>query len=224
MIEYLNANSGAFTVIFTGVVTISTVVYAVLTAILVKETSKMRRAQTEPKVEMVVKSSEHWISLMRLHIKNIGLGPAYNVTFNVSSTADKEGGQALIKDLTRANLFKKGLAYLGPGQEIIAGYSVMTQGYERKIEAVLNFKVGYRDCTQKNYSDSFNIDFTEFKGGSQIGTPPIYSISQSLEKIEKTLDQIATGWRRMKVDVFSQHDRDQERKEWEKESQSDQIE
>lgn len=29
MIEYLNQNSGALTVIFTGVVTISTVVYAV---------------------------------------------------------------------------------------------------------------------------------------------------------------------------------------------------
>ncbi len=222
MIEYLNANSGAFNVIFTAVVTLSTAIYALLTAVLVKETRKMRQAQTEPKIEVVVKSSDHWINLMRVHIKNIGLGPAYDVTFNVSSEVDDEGGRMLLKDFTSANFFNTGLRYIGPSHEIVGGYTQMVNNYDQKINSVLNFKVDYKDCTNKKYNEYFRIDFSEFKGGRQIGTPHLYSISESLTKIEKTLDHIATGWRQIKVDIFSQRDRDRERKKWEDEERKEQ--
>ncbi len=74
MLEFLNKNAGALTVIFTAVVTLSTVVYAILTAALVKETRRMRQAQTEPKIEITLRPSDEWINLIRLHLKNIGLG------------------------------------------------------------------------------------------------------------------------------------------------------
>lgn len=215
MLAYLNQNSGALTVIFTAVVTISTVVYAVLTAILVKETRKMRQAQTEPKIEVVLKPSEEWISLIRLHIKNIGLGPAYDISFKVSAESGNEGAIALIEDLTKANFFKTGLKYLGPGHEIVTGYTQMTNKYELKIESVLNFDLQYRDSTQKNYDDFFRVDFSEFKGRNQIGTPHLYSIAESLKKLEKSMDNIATGWKRLKVDTYSEKDRHRENKEWE---------
>lgn len=52
LLAFLNANSGALNVIFTGVVTIATAVYAVLTWKLVSETRQMREVQTEPKIEI----------------------------------------------------------------------------------------------------------------------------------------------------------------------------
>ncbi|MGE0156975.1 MAG: hypothetical protein AB7T17_08095 [Geobacter sp.] len=221
MIEYLNANSGALTVIFTGVVTISTVVYALLTAQLVNETRRMRQAQTEPKLEITLKSSDNWISLLRLHIKNIGLGPAYNIAFRVYGEADTEGANAIIKDVTKANLFDYGLRYIGPGREIITGYTQMTKMYEQKIEAVICFEVTYKDCYQKEFQEKFRIDLSEFKGLTQIGTPPLYGIMESVEKMQKSIDNIATGWKKVQVDVYSQEDRDRERRKWEKEEQED---
>jgi hypothetical protein len=221
MIEYLNQNSGALTVIFTGVVTISTVVYAVLTAQLVRETRSMRQAQTEPRLEVTLKSTEHWISLLRLHIKNIGLGPAYDIAFKVYSETDNDGARAIIKEVTKANLFNSGLKYVGPGHEIITGYTQMTKMYEQKIESVICFDITYKDCTQKEFHEKYRIDLSEFKGLSQIGTPPLYAMVESIKKLEKSIDNIATGWRKVQVDVFSQEDRDSERREWEKEEQED---
>jgi hypothetical protein len=64
-------------------VTISTVVYSILTGKLVSETTKMRQVQTEPKIEITIKPFDFAINIVRLHVRNIGLGPAINVTFNM---------------------------------------------------------------------------------------------------------------------------------------------
>jgi len=218
MVDYLNDNAGALTVIFTAVVTISTVVYAILTAKLVKETRQMRQAQTEPKIEITVKPKEEWINLIRLHIKNIGLGPAYNIFFDMSSESNNEGIKELIKDLTRVNFSNIGLKYLGPGQELIAGDTQLTKNFEEKINAVLNFHVKYQDSIGKDYQEKFLVDFSEFKGRREIGKPHLYSIADSLEAIKKSLGNIETGWKRLQIDIYNRQDREKEckeREEWE---------
>jgi len=213
MLDFLNQNSGALTVIFTAVVTLSTVVYAVLTAVLVAETRRMRQAQTEPKVEVIIKHREEWINLIHIYIRNIGLGPAYNISFDISAEAGGEGAQALIDDFTEANFFKTGLKYLGPGQEQVSGLSQMTEKFEQKIQSVLVFNVRYQGATGKTFQEEFRLDFSEFKGRSQIGKPHLYAITQHLEKIQSDFHHIATGFKRIKADVFDSEDRDRERKE-----------
>jgi hypothetical protein len=216
MIEYLNHNSGALTVIFTAVVTISTVVYAVLTATLVSETRKMRQAQTEPKIEITVKSKEEWINLIRLHIKNIGLGPAYDISFSVQPEFEQDGSRAIINDFTKANFFNTGLKYLGPGQEIVGGYTQMVGAlFDLKIESILIFNIQYKDATGKLFNEAFRVSFSEFKGRSQLGTPHLYKIAQSLEHIDKNIDHIATGWKKLKMDIYDRTDREKEQKELE---------
>ena len=93
IITYLNSISGALTVIFTGVVTIATIAYAVLTWSLVSETKKMREVQTEPRIEITLKPLNFAINIVRLHVRNIGLGPAKNVEFSsyVSSGVHRSG-------------------------------------------------------------------------------------------------------------------------------------
>lgn len=97
----------------------------------------------------------------------------------------------------------------------------MTKMYQEKIEAVICFEVTYKDAIQKEFKEKFRIDLSEFKGLTQIGTPPLYGIMQSIEKLQKSVDNIATGWKKVQVDVYSQKDRDKERREWEKEEEED---
>jgi hypothetical protein len=52
IIEIINQNSGLMTLLFSGVVAVSTLIYAILTWQLVSETRKTREAQTEPKIEV----------------------------------------------------------------------------------------------------------------------------------------------------------------------------
>jgi hypothetical protein len=72
-------NATAFNLMFSGVVAIATVVYALLTSKLVLETRSLREAQTEPRVEVFMRITDVWIRGVDIVVKNIGAGPAYDV-------------------------------------------------------------------------------------------------------------------------------------------------
>lgn len=202
-------------VIFTGVVTFSTVVYAILTGLLVAETRRMRQVQTEPRVEVIIKPREEWISLIHVYVRNIGLGPAYDISFEIGTEAGGEGAKVLIEDFTRTQFFKTGLRYLGPGQEVISDYSQMAEKFEEKIKSILIFVIRYKSTTGKDYINRYRVDFSEFEGRTQIGKPHLYAIAQHLEKIQQDLSGIATGFNRIKADVYNSEDREKEKREWE---------
>jgi hypothetical protein len=66
LLDFLASNSEVLTVVFTAVVTLSTVVYAILTASLVSETRKMREVQTEPKLHITIESFDFAVNIVRL--------------------------------------------------------------------------------------------------------------------------------------------------------------
>jgi hypothetical protein len=216
LLEYLNKNSGAFTVIFTAVVTVATAVYALLTYVLVKETRLMRQVQTEPKIEITVRSLEIAIHIVRLHIRNIGLGPAMQVKFSPRVVAGGESAEKLMVEFTETNFFKAGLAYFGPGQEHFSNYTQMTQGLEGKIVSVIAFDLEYESVTGKLYRESVIIDMSEQKGAYQLGKPHLYSIAQSLESLQKDVGHVVSGFKRIRTDVFTSEDRDAENEAWQK--------
>jgi hypothetical protein len=79
ILNFLNENNGAFSLIFSCVVALATVIYAVLTWRLVSETRRMREAQTEPNIFVNLQPREEWINFIDMVIQNIGSGPAYNI-------------------------------------------------------------------------------------------------------------------------------------------------
>lgn len=73
----------------------------------------MRKVQTEPKIEITLRSVDEAIHIQRLHVRNIGLGPALQVTFRPKVLAGDEGAQSLINELTQTHFFTSGISYLG---------------------------------------------------------------------------------------------------------------
>ena len=136
IIAYLNSNSGALTVVFTAVVTISTVAYSILTRSLVSETKKMREVQTEPRIEITLKPLDFAINIVRLHVRNIGLGPAKNIRFTSNVSSGGEGAEKLLGEFDKANFLKTGLKYFGPGHELHAGYTDITKDFDAKVASV----------------------------------------------------------------------------------------
>lgn len=216
LLEYLNKNSGAFNVIFTAVVTIATAVYALLTYVLVKETRLMRQVQTEPKLEITARSLEIAIHIVRLQLRNIGLGPAMNVKFSPRVISGGEAASKLLTEFTQTNFFKVGLAYFGPGQEHFSSYTQMTQEHDGKIASVIAIDIEYNSATGKRYKETIVIDMSEHKGGYQLGKPHLYSIAQSLEKLQKDVGHVVSGFKRIRTDVFLSEDREAEAEEWRK--------
>jgi len=113
-LEFLNQNSGAFAVVFSAVVAFATMVYAILTWRLVSETRKMREAQTEPKVSATIQPTKESINFVAMLIQNIGLGPAYNIKFDVNPDFEYAKGRFL----SELGFIKRGLSYLPPNQKL----------------------------------------------------------------------------------------------------------
>lgn len=213
ILDFLNKNSGALTVLFTAVVTISTVIYSVLTGKLVSETKRMREVQTEPKIEVTIKSFDFAVHIVRLHVRNIGLGPAINVRFNPKVLAGGPAAQQLLDEFTQSNFFKIGLNYFSPGQERFSHYTQMTQGHDGKIESVLAIDISYESTTGVKYREQAMIDMSELKGGYQLGTPNLYSIAKSLEKIQIDIAHITSGYKKINAQIYTAEDRQNEQEE-----------
>jgi hypothetical protein len=72
LFEFLNKNSGALSVLFSAAVTVATVVYAILTWKLVRETMLLREAQTEPRIEITAQPFETAFKLPGSRCETLG--------------------------------------------------------------------------------------------------------------------------------------------------------
>jgi len=214
IIDFLNKNAGTLNVIFTGVVTVATAVYAALTWKLVNETRLMREVQTEPKLAVTLHSIDEAIHIVRLHFRNVGQGPALAVKFSARVEVGNEVSSALLDEFIKPNFFKTGLAYLGPGQERLSMYTQLNENHDAKLSTVLAFDVECTSVTGKKYKDTLVVDMSEYKGTHQLGKPHMYAIAQSLEKLQKDVYRLIGGSKRLKADVYSAEDRARERAEF----------
>lgn len=195
IIDFLNQNNGAITVIFSTVVAIATVVYAILTWKLVSETRKMREVQTEPKISATIQADERYINWINLIIQNIGLGPAYNIKFELNpdfvdeNIPDVENLDEFFK-LSEVGFIKNGLPYFAPNQKIQFFLTNIAEDFKKKLETPFEIKIIYENSIHKSYSDLYKIDFSQQRRLNQVGKPPIYEISKNLENIGKTLEKI----------------------------------
>ena len=153
---------------------------------------------------------EQAINIVRLHIKNIGLGPAEEVKFIPSVISGGETAEKLLEEFTETNFFRTGLKYLGPGQELYSHYNQMTQNHDQKIQSVLLFEIEYKSVTGGKYKEKTIIDMSEMKGSYQLGKPNLYAIAQSIVKIQKDFGHIVSGFKRIKSDIYTSEDREME--------------
>ena len=68
-------------------------------------------------------------------------------------------------------------------------------------------EVSYESVTGKKYKEKTVIDMSERKGMYQLGKSNLYSIAQSLEKTQQDISRIASGFNRIKADIYTHKDR-----------------
>lgn len=205
--DFIGQNQGPLSLLFSLIVTVSTVVYAILTWRLVSETQKMRKMQIEPKISIILQPCEEWIAFVDLVIQNIGLGAAYDVSFAVEPDFTCELGQPL----SQVGIIKNGLKYLAPGQKYQFFLISTADKFDELKNNPFSIHVIYKDCIKEEYADTFFIDFGQFDGMSQVGTAPLHKIAQSLERLQKDINNLSTGWKKMQVIAYTPEDVERER-------------
>jgi len=214
VLEFLNQNSGALAVVFSALVAIATIVYVKLTWSLVAETRKMREAQTEPKISLIIQPSEKYINLIEMIIENIGLGVAHSIKFEVSPDFEYEKGKFL-SDLGFVN---NGLKYLAPNQKFRLFLTNMAEDFDEKAKKSFTINITYEDNTGKIHKDEYPIEFSSLIGLRQLGEPPLEKIANNIENIKKDFDNLSTGVSKVKVIRYTKEEEEKEIKQLEEEA------
>ena len=214
LVKILNENAGAIGVIFSGLVTFATLVYAALTWKLVSETRRMRKAQTDAKVTVRVETRKEALNFIDFVVSNEGVGPAYDIQFKLIPLSSRTNDESILNKISSLGFIDKGLDYLSPNQEFRTFLTSMFENFEQKIDTAFHLKIIYKNSSGETLEDSYLIDMSIFKGINQIGKPDLYSIAKDIEKIQKNFHNISTGFTKLKVITQTKSDFDREEQEY----------
>lgn len=214
----------------------ATVTIAILTIVLAKETwslrliqlsqiEQIRKDSIKPSVSLYLKSNPAGISFIDIHVKNSGVGTAQNIRFAFKNVSDK--GLDEVYDNFRGKLNKlvileKGISALGPGEHrssfLLSFIEFHQKHGEKALDLNTEVEIAFEDIEGTPYQSKAYFNFAEYKGISGLGDEPAHEIASHLKKIKEEIGHFASGFRKIKVDVYTSEDREEERKIWEERS------
>ena len=184
--------------IFSGVVALSTMIYAFLTWRLVSETQRLREVQTEPRVSVRVEP-DHAYRGYQLVIRNEGHGPAKNVRFEFTGDPtyfrNSFVGNAP-PPIDQLPAIRDGLEYMETGYTISFPLGTTAEEeFNRASEAPWRFVVNYENFCGRGKKNTYVIDFSQFNGLMYEEIWPKL-IAEHLDEIRKELHSVNERLRR----------------------------
>lgn len=219
------ANMFAQDTLSSWVTSAATVVITVLTFILAVETWRLRAAQTQqilnlhresiqPSVSLALNNNAAGIHFMDAVVKNTGKGIAKNLRFkflNQNGSLPTANDEPIIKVFKKLAMIEHGVDSLGVGQELssfVFSFLQLSNEIGQDIfSPYLNILISYEDVEGNRYTNSFSMNFIQFKGMSKLGNGPAEIISSEIKMLRKALEKVSGSNQRLGVDVYSARDR-----------------
>lgn len=187
IIEWIKSNDSLITLLFSLVVMISTVVYAILTKKLVNETIIMRRIQTDPKIMIDISPTEHQAYLFNFLIENIGKSAAVNITFRLIDEPDFKNN----KKISQYSFIQKGIKAMSPNEKFKTFLFSTINEDITFTDNQFTIIVEYEDLNKRKYSENIIFDLEYLNDLKYVNSDPIHIISDNIKKIEKSLTKIS---------------------------------
>jgi hypothetical protein len=179
------------TIIFSGIVALSTIVYAYYTYNLTTETITMRRAQTDAHIGVTVEPGP-WANLVDMVLKNFGPGPAKDVRFTLSRDLVLEGNP--VEKLSGVGVFRHGIPYWAPGQEYRFFLLNLLKHRDLLLAEPLTIMATYRTVNGEPGEVSCEIDFRLFEGMARPAETDMQAIGDSLKKMSDVIAGSQAGF------------------------------
>lgn len=211
----------------TWVSAIATVMIALLTFVLAKETWYLREAQTKqlaelksenirPNMNIQLESSVAGVNLINVKISNLGKGIARKVSFEFlnrdgNQIQENEHEYVVVKKFQKLAIFRLGIESVGINQ-VISSYIFNFVELRNEVEGeifklCLNVIIKFEDVEGIKYTNTFVMDFAQFEGITKIGSDSLHQISKDIQKIREYIGNVTGNNRRIGVDVFNSVDR-----------------
>lgn len=190
----------------------ATVLYTACTLWIIFEMRKETRQRERPRLNIYIKPREDFGSFIHLVIENNGLNGASDLSFSINP--DIDAGFDGKEKLSSLGIIKNGISFLEPqGKRDFMLFSLIGDDFHEKIKIKFTVSACYKDLHGKTYKEDFKVSFAEFEGMTRPQEPPIYKISNSLEKIEKNIGHLTSGVKKLQVITQTKKQKHAEEKE-----------
>lgn len=165
------------------------------------ENRKLRKAQTEPFVDIKLEVMPESISWIRLKISNLGLSPALKLKFEFRSHefSNEKVAEKVIDIFTTLRFMREGLNYLSHGDSRYSNFvnlleNTEARGFDVKefLNTTLIVRVEYKDRFDAQYSAEFIIAMNELEGDYRIGESFGDQIIEQLKNTNMNLINLKT--------------------------------
>ncbi|RKG34189.1 hypothetical protein D7V21_07265 [Acinetobacter guerrae] len=188
-----------------------------------KENRELRKAQTDPFVDIKLETVDYHISLFRLKITNMGKGGAFNLRVSLipHSSLDDEStqiAQRIIDIFNDSKFMKEGINYLASLDYKNTRYLNFYEYGEKAVTTVDFFntiliaRVEFNDLNGKSFFREYEIDASELGDTYKLGKSFEESVPQSLEKMQKDTHNINQNLR--KYYLYLERKFNEEKNEW----------
>ncbi len=164
--------------VFAGTVAVAAVVSAHLTRKLVRETIQLRKAETDPFVAVYIESQRIEPFFFDMVIRNVARGSAYDVSFDPEPVQSEwvevnPRKRHLPYPGLDQTLFRDGIAYMAPGQEIRFFFGSYVELPKRPVKIVVTFfgEPG-RQRRRTQFRETYTIDICQFEGMGHVREAP----------------------------------------------------
>lgn len=207
--DFLKTPEGASltTALATVVLTVTTMIYAWLTAQLARENKLLRRAGTEPQIVAYLWPHPRVTGPLQFILANVGQGPALDVSFRLTKGGDDfEDHDANFPEPSVP------LTVIPHGERYEVFFAMGWDLLKAPRLKPFSVEVNYKDLSKRRHAAVFEIDVTQFDGRRTIRDHP----EDDLLKAVKSIGDEMQKWtaRRLPVETMTRDDHKREQREW----------
>ena len=178
IIELLNSNSGAITVLL-----------VILTGFYVYLTWRLLKANNKPEIAIRLRPHRVHVNWTMLSIENIGTGPARDVQFE-TDLSFKPDGETPLEEF---GALREGIRYFPRGTKIHYFLVSAIGKLDELKQTPLQIAVTYKDPTKlRRRKENFCLDFGELEGSSREESP-LFEIAKAIQDVKRVLHDLTTG-------------------------------
>ena len=177
-----------YSIVFSGIVTLSTIASLWLNYKLTKEARLTREHKDTPDINIRLKRAEADPSSIFIVFENIGLGYAKNVNFKIIKDFSYYDHEMF--ELRNKGIILNKVNNFYPRQNFEYFITSLLENYDEKIKETITLEIEYENIFFRKYHKIINLDFREFAGELIINPPPHYlgRVAYELKEIKKTLN------------------------------------
>lgn len=195
-LELIKQYDEALLVLLTTGILLSGIGSLFVAGYLVRENRILRKAGTEPDVVAYLLPDRRHVTIVRLHIKNIGRGSATEIAFEVGGDHDSFREAKLELPLVRG---RTPISVLPPDDEISLFFGMGHQLLADPKLGPVPLEIAYKNAAGKEYRKSVTLDISQFEGFHWVGKRAEDEVADTLKKMEGHLRHLASGFKKLHV-------------------------